>query len=190
MKRGSIMSNKLEEISKLVDNQTVNSSTLEQLIKDRLNDVGPENYYEAIRLLKIFYYNPILVPEPIPVTNTRYHPYMAVRLRIEFQDHPDYPEETNASLSFYLQRTLNEINKEKDLERKMELYSRYIGRIRIFADGTVKLDYPKHDLLDKNDPDFRLTDSFNIWKLTTIKSLWDNARPAEIIERLLNNLIQ
>ena len=52
------------------------------------------------------------------------------------------------------------------------------------------LDYPKHDLLDKNDPDFRLTDSFNIWKLTTIKSLWDNARPAEIIERLLNNLIQ
>lgn len=85
------MSNKLEAISKLVDNQTVNSSTLEQLIKDRLNDVGPENYYEAIRLLKTFYHNPILVPDPIPVTNTQYQPYMVVRLRIEFQDHPNYP---------------------------------------------------------------------------------------------------
>lgn len=184
------MSNKLETISKLVDNQTVNSSTLEQLIKDRLNDVGPENYYEAIRLLKTFYHSPFLVPEPIPVTNTQYQPYMVVRLRIEFQDHPNYPEETNASLSFYLQRTLNEINKEKDLEKKWKLYSRYIGKIRIFADGTVKLSYQKQDLPEKNDPDFRLIDSFNIWELTTIKSLWDNARPAEIIERLLSNLIQ
>lgn len=165
------MKNDLLSVTQKIENENLNFKKIEDSVSSLVDDYGGTNYYEAIRLICKFYGNRFVLPNPVPLTNTRISDHFTIQVTLDF-----WNEDNPYSYVYF-----------SDKEDKL----RNLGTLIIHNDGSVVLSYDKISPVFNDNTDESLTDGIateNIRRIAEFKNLWKNANVAAELIRVLNDL--
>lgn len=165
------MNNDLHSINQKIESKNLNFKKIESSVSSLVDDYGGVNYYEAIRLICKFYGHNFVLPNPVPLTNTRISEHFTIQTTLEFCN-----EDNPYSYVYF-----------SDTEDK--LYN--LGTLIIYNDGSVVLRYDKINPVFNDNADESLINGIateNIRRIAEFKNLWKNANVAAELIRVLNDL--